>query len=61
MAGVGEPVDVTDLSDEHRAQDSAHAGDLLDRLIARVSLETHVDARVGLHDLAGVELDQLAH
>ena len=53
-------MDVTDLGDEHSPEDPADASNPLDLLIARVTLEAHVDARVGLHDLALVEFDQLA-
>ena len=43
--GIGETMHVSDLGDEHRAQDGAHTGQLLDRLLAGVP-----DELVGDHD-----------
>ena len=36
VGGIGEPVHVTDLGDEHRAQEGPDAGQLLDRRVAGV-------------------------
>jgi hypothetical protein len=57
---VGEAVDVTDLGDEHRGQHPADPADLLDRLIPGITLQAHVDAGVGLDDLAVIQLDQIS-
>src|SRR6476469_6531683 len=55
---------VTDLGDEHRAQDGAHTGQLLDRLVAGVPAELvgDHDAEPGFVCIQGVdELQQRDH
>ena len=54
MGGVGEAVHVTDLGDEHRTEDRAHAGQLLNRPIAAIAAKLGGDL-VGEPPLVGVE------
>ena len=62
--GTGEPMHVTDLGDEHRAQEGAHTGQLLDPLVAGVpdELVGDHDAEPGFVGIQGVdELPQRDH
>src|SRR5215216_2047765 len=57
---VVEAADITDLGDEHGGQDGTDAAQRLDRLVAGMTLQPAVDARIALADLAVIQLDQVA-
>lgn len=60
VPGVGEPVDIADLSAEHRGVDPADTVEPLDHPITNIILQLVVDAPLELADLLVEDVDQVS-
>jgi hypothetical protein len=60
MSWRREPGDISDLGDEHGSDGASDPVDRLHRPVARVMTKMIVDLTLEPHDLAVVDLDQLA-
>src|SRR5829696_3672757 len=60
MAGAVEPMDVSDLGNEHGAEHGADAAQRLDRVVAGVAAQAAVGPGVAVADLTVIQVDQFA-